>query len=228
MKETFIIPPSKPTREIVYEYLKRAILEKQIQPEERIIEMEYAQRFQISRTPVREALRMLEKDNLVEHIPRKGIVVRGMLSEIEILEIFEIRKALECLAARNAIVHATEKDVKKLKKNVEESKKAYNNNDSVRFYDLSGSFNALFLGLSKMPQLISMLDQLKSSLALVKKSNISRMQRQKEILQEHHDILEALECRDIARMEEVICTHLENSKKAYLIDNFSNRRRATP
>ena len=85
-------------RQIVYDHLRRAILDGTLAAGERIVERDFAARFGASRTPVREALRQLESEDLVEHIPRKGVVVKGVaLEEMEeihtLLEYSELKKS---------------------------------------------------------------------------------------------------------------------------------------
>ena len=87
---------SKPIREIAYETLKHAIITGQIPAGARIVETEYADKLHISRTPLREALRKLERDGLVEYVLRRGVVVRAFtIADVE--EIYTIRNALEML-----------------------------------------------------------------------------------------------------------------------------------
>ena len=87
---------SKPIREVAYETLKNAIVTGEIPAGSRIVETEYAERMHISRTPLREALRKLERDGLVEYVVRRGVVVRAFtIADVE--EIYTIRNALEML-----------------------------------------------------------------------------------------------------------------------------------
>lgn len=216
MPEPYIIPPRKPAREIVYEYLKQAIIEKAILPQERIVESEYAEKFQISRTPVREALRMLEMDYLVEYIPSKGIVVRGLLSEEEIIEIFEIRKALEVAALKNVMNRITGDELAQLASLLNKGEEAYNKKDSVEFSKLAKLFNAKLLELSRMPKLVAMLDNLNVYLVMVRHTNVSSAERQGEVVKEHREILEAIKAKEAERLEKATVLHLENSKKTYL------------
>ena len=82
-----------PIREEVFKMLRQAILTGKLQPGDRLVERELAEQLGVSRTPVREALRKLELENLVTHIPRKGVVVSE--SRKDVIEIFDIRASLE-------------------------------------------------------------------------------------------------------------------------------------
>ena len=97
---------SRPIREIAYEVLKHAIITGEIPAGERIVETDYAERLHISRTPLREALRKLERDGLVEYVLRRGVVVRAFTME-DVDEIYTIRNALEMLTLPAIIEKAT-------------------------------------------------------------------------------------------------------------------------
>ena len=97
------IVQEKPQRESIYEQLRQAILSGAIEPNERLVETPYAGLFHVSRTPIREAIRMLEQDELVIYEPRKGAVVRPQLSEKEMEEVYTIRAALQMLTLEEVI-----------------------------------------------------------------------------------------------------------------------------
>ena len=104
----------KQLRDIIFEHLRQEILDGNLRPNDRLIERDIAAKLNVSRTPIREALRKLETEGFVEHLPRKGIVVRGLnITEIE--EIYDIRRELECLVVRKAISTITEHDIQKMK-----------------------------------------------------------------------------------------------------------------
>lgn len=94
---------SKPLRDIVGDELRAEIFDGRLQPGERLVERDLAERFSASRHPVREALRMLQREGLVESLPSRGLVVTG-LDEKQVSELFGIREALEVLAVREATV----------------------------------------------------------------------------------------------------------------------------
>ena len=87
-----------PLRDVVFNTIKDGILTGRLKPGERLLENQLAEELGVSRTPIREALRMLEIENLVDLIPRKGAQVRKM-SEKDIKDVLEIRKVLEELAS---------------------------------------------------------------------------------------------------------------------------------
>ena len=110
---------SRPIREIAYEVLKHAIITGEIPAGERIVETEYADRLHISRTPLREALRKLERDGLVEYVQRRGVIVRAFtIADVE--EIYTIRNALEMLTLPAIIQKATADDIATLRDRLHE------------------------------------------------------------------------------------------------------------
>lgn len=90
---------SKVLGEQAYELVKKMIVKKQLKPGQKIVQDKLAEDLGISRTPLRYALQVLESENLVESIPRKGVVVKEF-SHKEMLEVFECRVAIEGLAAK--------------------------------------------------------------------------------------------------------------------------------
>ena len=110
---------SRPIREIAYEVLKHAIITGEIPAGERIVETDYAERLHISRTPLREALRKLERDGLVEYVLRRGVVVRAFtIADVE--EIYTIRNSLEMLTLPAIIEKATAEDLESLRTQLRE------------------------------------------------------------------------------------------------------------
>ncbi len=100
-------------REKILETIRDAILKGSLKPGERVSEPELAERFGISRTPIREAFRQLESEGYLEVIPRKGAVVAS-LSERDVEEFYAIKIILEGFAARMAAEKLSDKDIDRL------------------------------------------------------------------------------------------------------------------
>ena len=101
---------SKPIRDIAYDKLKHAIITGELPAGSRIVETAFAEQLHISRTPLREALRKLERDGLVEYVLRRGVIVRAFtLDDIE--EIFTIRNAMMMLILPSVIERVTDQDL---------------------------------------------------------------------------------------------------------------------
>jgi GntR family transcriptional regulator, trigonelline degradation regulator len=117
-----------PLRQQVLEALRRAIVSGRLAPGQRLTERELIEMLGVSRTVIREALRQIESEGLVEIIPNKGPVVRK-LSATEAKDLYRIRAVLEGLAARLFAENADEEDVAKLSDALESIKLAYRGSD---------------------------------------------------------------------------------------------------
>ena len=100
----------KPLRDVVFENLREAILEGELKPGQRLMEVQLAEQLGVSRTPVREAIRKLELEGLVIMLPRKGAYVANM-SLKDIIDVLEIRASLEGLAASLAAQRMSSDDI---------------------------------------------------------------------------------------------------------------------
>ena len=104
-----------PLRDVVFNTLRQAILKGELQPGERLMEIQLATKLGVSRTPVREAIRKLELEGLVLMIPRKGAEVAD-ITEKSLRDVLEVRQALEELAVQLACDKITEEEIEELKK----------------------------------------------------------------------------------------------------------------
>jgi DNA-binding GntR family transcriptional regulator len=107
------LPARNTGAHFVYAELKRQILSLELKPGERIFEPAMAASLRVSRTPLREAIRRLISENLLEQQPTGGVLVPG-LDEAVISELYEVRAAMESLMARNACIKATPSDIEAL------------------------------------------------------------------------------------------------------------------
>lgn len=205
----------KPIREIIYDHLKQSILDGVIKPGDRMVERDIAEKYSVSRTPVREALRKLESEGFLEYIPRKGEVVRGFNVD-EIKEIYDVRKALECLAVRSAIQNITAEELEALKTIVDQLEKEENGHQSQATFARLHDFDELILKTAKMPIVANFLNTLQESLTRYRKINLSQAPRRKKAIGEHRQILQAIVDKDVERAEKAVCDHIEHSRAALL------------
>lgn len=206
-----IISNIKPIRDIVYETLRTTILQGDLKPGERIIEKEYADKYKISRTPVREAIRKLEIEGFVEYIPRKGVVVKAFDAR-DIGEIFAIRTALECLAIKSTLVNISEEEIEHLKALTLKMEEFYDNGDLPAFFNICKDFNEAILKASKMPRLIQMINTLQDFLERFRKITLTKLQRRSNAVAEHKAILQAIIEKDEERAQKLTIEHIEGSK----------------
>ena len=108
-----------PLRDVVFNTLRQAILRGELKPGERLMEIQLANKLGVSRTPIREAIRKLELEGLVLMIPRKGAEV-AEITEKNMRDVLEVRKALEELAVQLACERITAEEIEEMKKAAEE------------------------------------------------------------------------------------------------------------
>lgn len=201
---------SKPIREIVYESLRNTIISGKIPVGERIVEKEYAERLNISRTPVREALRALEMEELVEYIPRVGVVVKRITIE-DVFEIYKIRQHLEVLAAVSAMDNITEEEIKEIEELLTFTEEKNAEGDIEEVIKLFGVFNQKIYEASRMKRLTSMISKLNEYLQRFRNISISDNERRESALKDHREILEAIILKNKGEIGKIIKSHLEKS-----------------
>lgn len=210
--ERFKLNKPKPIRDQVYDYLRQAVLNGHLQPGERVVETEIAEHFGISRMPVREALRKLEIEGLIETIPRKGNVVRKIEPDT-VEEIFAIRQLLEPFVAKMAMERITAEEIESLKRSIERAEKAYQNGSREELLEQFREFNDTLSSASKMPLLVSILDNLKDHLIRFRTVTLSQEKRVAVAIEEHREILNAIIQKDEEGMQQLIKEHLEGARR---------------
>ncbi|MEG0775148.1 GntR family transcriptional regulator [Clostridium sp.] len=201
---------NKPIREIVYESLKNTIISGKIPVGERIVEKEYAERLNISRTPIREALRALEVEELVEYKPRLGVVVKRITMD-DVFEIYKIRQHLEVLAAISAMDNITEDEIKDIEELLTITEEKNEQGDIEEVIRLFGVFNQKIYEASRMKRLTSMISKLNEYLQRFRNISISDNQRRESALKDHREILKAIVEKNKLEIEDIIKKHLEHS-----------------
>lgn len=208
----------RPIREIVFIELKKAIFDGRIKEGEHLVENTIAEKMEVSRTPVREALRQLEAEGLVNNIPRKGAVVRGITLK-DAAEIYDIREVLEGLVARQACRYRTGEDIAKLKDILVLMEETIENGDYNRYLELHKDYNNIILESSNSKRLQSMMEKIYEHLIFLRSVSLHTKDRRFLALEEHRQIVEAIEHRDEVKAEEITRRHIIKAKEAFF-DNL--------
>lgn len=217
-----IIEKSKSMREKVYDTLKELIIDGIIAPGERIIETEYSQKFQISRTPIREALRMLELEGLVESQTKGGVIVTKITEE-EISEVYKIRIALEGIILEEVINKATSTDIKHLEKVLNDTKKAFEAEDINEIFALFSKFNATLYDIAKLPKVTSMISNINLYLKRFRKLSIENPERKDDAFEDHIKILDSIKQKDLENAIILNRNHLEKSMN-FILSKLSAKK----
>jgi DNA-binding GntR family transcriptional regulator len=206
----FITTPL-PLREKVYGAIRNYILNGDIPPGERLIEAQLAKRIKASRTPVREALHLLEKEGLLEAIPRVGYRVKELkFSEVE--EICQIRTVNEILAARWAIHRITHKEIQALEKNIAGTEAELRKGNLLSFVEFDAEFHEILVRASGSERLLELCQLLRRHMLRYRVKAITRADVVERAIDGHQKILERIKEKDLVGLETAIANHLEISK----------------
>ena len=205
-----------PLRDVVFNTLRDAILTGKLVPGERLMENQLADKLGVSRTPVREALRMLELENLVELVPRKGAQVLDM-SEKDITNILEVRSALEGLATSVACKKMSKEDLQQLKNMEVDFEKAVAENDVEHFVDIDEDFHDLIFAATENDKLISIFRNLRIQLYRYRMAQAKNNETSMSTIVAHHrSIIRAIENHDAEEGASIAQGHIKYQTESIL------------
>lgn len=197
----------------VYRRVLAQIRSGELRPGDRLTELDLARRLQLSRTPVREAIRQLEADGLVTHVPRVGATVRT-LDYSEVMELYEMRTVLEATAARMATRAASDIEISELEEINADLAAAIG--DAQHAYELNRLFHETLAKAAKNRFLIKSMEALQKALLILGTSTLADESRAKAAVSEHQAVLDAMRARQGETAEACMRTHLEASQRARL------------
>lgn len=206
-------PRDAPHGQSAYLRLLEAIHAGDLKPGDRLTETDLAQRLNVSRTPVREAMRRLEADGLVGHVPRVGAVIRT-LDYGEIMELYEVRAVLECTAARLAARAASDLEIAELADLNAEMAGAVG--DAARMFELNRQFHLALLDAAKNRFLVKSVNALQKTMLILGPSTLSETERAEETIDEHGALLDALKAHDAEAADAAMRFHIERSHRVRL------------
>lgn len=204
----------KSIREIVLSELRNAIFMREIQPGDRLVETTIANSMGISRTPVREALRQLESEGLAVNIPRKGTVVKGICLE-DANEIYDIREALEGLAARRACMNISRKEIKELRQIIKDMDKCIKACDENTYGEIHNRYNRIIINSCRNKRLIAQMESIYEYLKSLRQISLMTTERKVEALKEHIEIIDAIEIGDEDAAERLTRKHVKRAKISF-------------
>jgi DNA-binding GntR family transcriptional regulator len=196
-------------RTLAYNALKQAITEMDIydHPREiRLDERELSEKLGVSRTPIREAMTLLEQEGFVRSLPRRGVFVIRKTKR-EILEMITVWAALESMAARLATSHASDTDIKSLRKLFKEFEKKKPAEHVSEYSEANIAFHRQIIRMGGSQLIIDMTENLFIHIRPIRKLTIGQDNRAERSIQDHMNIIEALEARDADRAEKLVREH---------------------
>lgn len=179
------------------------------------MEIHLAQKLGVSRTPVREAIRMLESEGLVIMMPRKGAVVSEItIPDLE--DVLEVRTALEELAVKKACQNMTEQELQNLKMAEENFIRAVKEGDLISCAQADVNFHEIISDATQNRRLIQILNNIREQIYRYRLENLKDRSTHANLIEEHRAICKALEDRDQDKAVEALQIHIENQKKSII------------
>ncbi|MGH2269825.1 GntR family transcriptional regulator [Streptococcus uberis] len=210
VKNNLELSQNVPLKIALYHAFKKTIVLREIPAGTRINEKEFSSELNISRTPIRYALGVLEEEKLVEHIPNRGIIVKGVSLQ-DALEIFEIRKALETLASTTAMNLMTKDDFEEMRQLLETCECYLKNQEIDKVLANFNDFNNLIYEKSQMLRLKEIVSELQAYLLYFRRISISSDDRRRKALDEHWLIYRGMKNKDYQQVTLITHEHLNHS-----------------
>ncbi|MBV9716004.1 MAG: GntR family transcriptional regulator [Solirubrobacterales bacterium] len=199
-----------PLREQVLDVLRQAILDFRLKPGQRLIERELIEQTGVSRTTIREVLRQLAAEGLVTTIPQKGAIV-VVPSAQEAADLYEVRAALEALAGRRFVRHASDEQVKRLRKSFKDFERLAKRRepDIQAMLAAKDEFYDVLLEGAGNTAIRETLDSLRARVRFMRATSLSQPNRTAGTVEEIRAIVAAAEARDEAATA-AACEHHVN------------------
>jgi len=219
---------SKSLYEQTYQALRSSILSGELAPGDRLVETQLAEQLQVSRTPIREAIRQLQQEELVAADANGGLRV-ATISTTDAVQLYDCRIALEQLAVVGACEKANTFQLKEMHQYVVSAQKLVKSKssdlNSLQLLDLDYRFHHLIAESSGNKWLVSLLDQVFDKMALLRIQTTYHNPEVLEIRNEDQQIYEAIAQRDFAAATQAIRNHLSASK-ARVVQEVQNLQRS--
>jgi len=210
-------------REQVYKRISELILNGKIAPSERIMENKLSTQLGVSRTPIREALHVLEMEGFLEAIPRVGYQVKEIVWD-EVADICEIRKVNETLAACWAMDKVTADELDRLQLNLDEAEADVKSGHPKRFIERDADFHDILVRASGSRRLVEICQTLRKHMLRYRIESIYEPDMVLSVIEDHRRILERLRARDVAGITLAISDHLDHVKREVLHYAFELRK----
>lgn len=221
MKLDINIDEYLPLREVVFRALRNAIVQGEFQPGERLMEVTIANKLGVSRTPVREAIRMLELEGLVVMIPRKGAEVANITVK-DLKDALEVRMAIEALSVRLTCERIDEKGKEELKQVCIAFREAINSKLVPAIVEADEAFHNTIYKLSQNPRLINIAQNLREQVYRYRVEYVKDFSYHDNLVTEHDQITNAILLGDVNTAERIMNEHIYNQEQI-VIKNVINK-----
>ena len=204
----------------IADVVRERILKGEYEIGEKIKENQIATELKVSRTPIREAFKLLENEGLIDYVPNRGCFAKGFTKQ-DVNDIYAVREALEELAVRWSVARITEAELLALEEQVDLMEFYTKKKDKKRVLELNTSFHEVIYASARSRFLAQVLRSYKEYIEKTRKSIFYEQSYLEGILSEHRAIFEAIKERDEERAVEAISKHLEASQeRAFAVWNL--------
>ena len=204
-----------PLRDVVFKSLRQAILKGELKPGERLMEIGLAEKMGVSRTPVREAIRMLEAEGLVVMVPRRGAHVAN-ITEKDLNDVLEVRIGLEYMAVEKACQHMNREVIRKLDAARKNFEHVLTEDDLTALAEADVKFHEVIYEAADNARLIQLINDLREVIYRYRIEYLKDEQTRDLLVKEHQTIFDALYHNDEEAATEAVYAHLDNQRKAIL------------
>lgn len=198
-----------PLRDVVFNTLRQAILRGELKPGERLMEIQLANKLGVSRTPIREALRKLELEGLVNMVPRKGAEVAD-ITEKSLRDVLEVRKALEELSVQLTCEKITEEEIEELKRVAERFKDTLDDQDVTKIAEADVAFHDVIYTATDNQKLILLLNNLREQMYRYRVEYLKKEEAYPQLIAEHEELIDNISKRNKEEATRIMCEHIDN------------------
>ena len=193
----------------VAQRLRALIVEGGIAPGQKLNERELAEQLQVSRTPLREALKLLTAEGLVEHLPNRGVIA-VQLSADDVAHAFEVMAALEGLSGELACARISDAELAELQALNYEMRAHHARRDLPAYYRLNAQIHRAINRAARNPVLSEVYDRLNARLQALRFSSNFDTEKWDAAVRDHDAMIEALAARDGARLRRILVSHMQH------------------
>lgn len=202
-----------PLRDVVFHTLREAILKGDLRPGERLMELQLASKLGVSRTPIREAIRMLEQEGLAVTIPRKGAEVAKM-TEKDMEDVLQIREALDELAVQVACDKMTVQQLKELTLAMKNFENAIQAGKLKKIIEYDVEFHDIIYRATDNPKLVTLLNNIREQIYRYRVEYLKGKENYPMLVREHEEIVTALKQKNKERVADAMRSHIRNQAEA--------------
>lgn len=206
-----------PLRDVVFHTLRTGILRGDLKPGERLMEIKLAERLGVSRTPIREAIRMLQLEGLVINVPRKGAYVAKITAK-DLKDVLEVRGGLENLAIRLASVRITDEDVRRLREQAERFRDQIGGN-LIELAETDETFHTMIYQATRNHHLVQMLKNIKDQMYRYRVEYLKDRTSRESLAAEHMGLCDALEKHDTDEALRIMDKHIHR-QEVYIMNTL--------